>query len=178
MKKLCKQDRMAHFARGLRIVAGAAALEIVVCASGPVRAAPVGQAVCEPNEQSNTCLTVNGSPDYQVHVGIDVHATRAYAEQLMACSNNPFVAELWGNDGSDDEPDFLTDLTITPGWPQVWDGGLSAEFDELVDKRLLNEDDYDGNRRDEVFVRVTLYNCNEPDSPPRIFEVGDIEHNF
>lgn len=178
MKKLWKQNRMAKLVRGLRVVTGAAALGTVVCASGPVRAAPVGELLCDSDEQSNTCLLIAGSPNWQVYVGIDVYMTPAYAEQLMACSSNPFVAELWGNDGSDDEPDFLTDLTLTSGWPQIWDGGLSAEFEEIVDKRLLNEDDSDGNRRDEVFVRVFLYNCNEPESEPRTFDVGDIEHNF
>ncbi len=97
------------------------------------------------------CISVEpiGNNDYAVHIGIDVNMSRQDAEAILAPPGDEFLAKLYGDDTWFDN--FLKYVPLTNSW--AWDGGLSAEFDGVVDGCVLDED-WDGG--DEVYGRVFL----------------------
>jgi hypothetical protein len=111
--------------------------------------------VCSGSSQHAVCLDgyAPGNHMIQVHVGIDVYMSRQDAEAILAAPGSAFSAAMIGDDPIFDN--FLTWVDLT--WEAASDGGLSAEFDELVPASLLDEDR--GPDADEVYARVSLYDA-------------------
>ncbi len=98
------------------------------------------------------CLSIEpiGNNDYAVHIGIDVYMSRQDAQDILEPPGDEVWAKLYGDDSWYDN--FLKYVPLS--WSAASDGGLSAEFDGVVDGCVLDED-YGG--RDEVYGRVFLY---------------------
>jgi hypothetical protein len=143
---------MSRAFRALVLAGSALALTVsVAAAAGPFCNYPSG---------SNTCLTVTpvGLGVYALHVGIDIEKGSKEAQDILnaawAKGLPALTAQLVGDDGRGTNDTALFAMPITPGWPQVGAGALSAEFDITVGSGYLNEDT-DG--RDELYARVTLH---------------------
>lgn len=146
--------RRMRRALGALVMAGSAlALTVsVAAAAGPFCNYPSG---------SNTCLTINpvGLGVYTVQVGIDIEKSPQEAQDIINAARAKglpaFTAQIVGDDGHglNDTAQFA--IPLTPGWPQAWSGGLSADFTLTVGSSYLDEDR--GGDRDELYARVTLH---------------------
>ncbi|HYO17576.1 MAG TPA: hypothetical protein VES02_02775 [Dermatophilaceae bacterium] len=127
--------------------------------------------VCRQTNGSNICFSIEpiGNNDYAVHIGIDVTMSRQDAEAILAPPGDEFLAKLYGDDYWYDN--FLKYVPLT--WSAAWDGGLSAEFDGVVDGCVLDED-YGGG--DEVYGRVFLYDHRS--NTTRTFDTNVISRSF
>jgi len=107
---------------------------------------------CKSQVGSVNCFSVDavGNNDYRVHFGIDVDMSRQDAQTFIDHPGEEFSAKLFGDDPVWDNA--LKNVPVT--WSAAWDGGLSAEFDVVVDGAVLDEDS-DG--RDELYGRVRLW---------------------
>jgi hypothetical protein len=125
--------------------------------------------VCAGDSEKTVCLEgyTPGNHMIQVHVGIDVYMSRQDAEAILAQAGSAFSAAMIGDDPSYDN--FLTYVNLT--WEAAWDGGLSAEFDQLIPASLLDEDSSWFDNRDEVYARVSLYDARS--GTTRVFNTPD-----
>jgi hypothetical protein len=133
-----------------RRVAAVAAIALGTVALTATTAAAQGACRSEPGSVNCFSIDYVGNGDYKVHVGIDVDMSRADAQTFIDHPGEEFSAKLYGDDPLWDNA--LKNLPVT--WSAAWDGGLSAEFDVVVDRRVLDEDS-DG--RDELFSRIRLW---------------------
>jgi hypothetical protein len=92
--------------------------------------------------------------DWHVHIGIDVTMSQQDAQAIIDSPGEEFSAKVIADDPSFDN--FLFYVPVT--WSASWAGGLSAEFDIVVDGSRLNEDDgwFEG-WLDEVYAKISLY---------------------
>ena len=161
--------------RPIRTLAAALAIAIasLVAAAVPASASPLDNH-CNFDRSSNSCLRFTGSTSFfhwDAHVGIDVHMPEQYGREILACGAD-FRASLWGEDGNTDQ--FIRNLQLKPGWPAGGTGGIAAEFiTRLLRPAEMNEDT---NGEDELYVRITFYDCHTGVTRP--FTTGIVRASF
>lgn len=164
--------------RGVRLAAAAAAVAVGMVMAMPeiASAAPTDQQACKVEaNQGNACITIGSFSEgyWLVHGGVDFIVSPGYGQQLInQCGTSVITAELWGDDGSDSDDDFLAHVPLKPGWPAAGGNLISAEFEWRYLSSLLDED----NGTDEVMIRFYLYDCNG--NPRRRLDTPNIVHNF
>jgi hypothetical protein len=136
------------------------ALAVVAVALGYMAgSASAGPQQCNgtPGSRANICLHIPSTGNgnfYNVHVGVEVHMSRADAQALINQPGDPFTVRLMGSDsGSGD--DFLGFVPMTAIGASD-DFGLNANFDQFTDRFHLNEDDSIFNDIDEVYVEIRM----------------------
>lgn len=168
-------------ARPLRAVATLAAALAIAAASLAAAPSPAAAASYAPHckhdpyfIEYNACLRLDdlGSFLWNAHVGIDVYMNEQYAREIIACGAR-FQASLWGEDGTYDQ--FITNLPLRAGWPSAGPSGLGAEFMKTVHSSQLNEDS-DG--QDELYARVSYYDCHAGRTGTRSYQTGMIRGYF
>jgi len=131
--------------RTLRALAvTAATLGAVALTAGPASA----ETNCTGSGNATVCLGIDGvgGGRFAVHVGIDVHVSRAVAQEYLDDAGDPFTVWIKGDDG-----EFLFRLPVTAmGATDL--SGLSGDFDLIVPGTALNED----SGTDEIIAVVTL----------------------
>jgi hypothetical protein len=131
-------------------VAPAAALVLM---AGVMAAPASAEQRCTGAPASNVCLSIENFNDgFSVHIGIDIHMSRAQAQAILDAPGEPFSARMMGSDPVSDDVLFNVRLT----GESAWDGGLSADFDMNAARSQLDEDDSFFDDVDEVFGRVKL----------------------
>jgi hypothetical protein len=140
-----------------RLLGGLAAAALTTGALGLMAGPASAEQKCTGRPDSNVCLAITTNSNqstYFIHVGIDVHMSRASAQQYIdASGGNPFNARMWGSDTfSDDDlfPVFLTDIGASD------ESGLSADFDVAVAQFSMDEDDDLFDDVDEVYASINL----------------------
>jgi hypothetical protein len=135
--------------RGRRVAAVVAVAFATVALTATTASA---QSACRSQVGSVNCFSIDpvGNGDYKVHLGIDVDMSRADAQTFIDHPGEEFSAKLYGDDPVWDNA--LKNVPVT--WSAAWDGGLSAEFDVVLDRRVLDEDS-DG--RDELYSLIRLW---------------------
>ncbi|WP_219471837.1 hypothetical protein [Nonomuraea rhizosphaerae] len=123
--------------------------------TAPASAEPNPVNKCNSGTGFALCFSLDRLDDgnINVHLGIDVHMSRADAQAIIDGPGEEFSAKIIGQD-----PAFDNSLVSVPvTWSSAWDGGLSAEFDRVATWSQLNEDDgyFDG-YIDELFGRIVL----------------------
>jgi hypothetical protein len=162
-----------HRTLQIRTLATAMAIAVVslVAAAAPASAGPAHENHCDYDRAHNACLRFEGSTSYghwDAHVGIDVHTP--FGQQILGCGPD-FRAALYGDDGSHQ---FIRNLQLKPGWPAAGPGGIGAEFiARLLRPEEMNEDT---GSEDELFVKITLYDCVL--GRDRQFRTGTIRGEF
>lgn len=143
-----------HFARVLAFVAS------VVVALGLMAVPAQALQKCSGAPAINLCVWIDreASGLYRVHVGIDVHMTQAQAKILIDLPGDPFRAEIWKSD-----PSPLNEGVVFSPIPMLSVSasdlsGLSADFEVLVDRAVLNEDKgpWPLDEEDDIFIKVFL----------------------
>lgn len=126
---------------------------------------------CNTTRISNVCLTIQhgGNSIYDVTLGIDVHMSRADAQEIINAPGDPFTGTVYGADDGE-EALFTIDITNLVATDEF---GLSGEGFVTVGGSLLNED-RDG--RDEVFGRIVLVDSRT--GRERTFNTPEISRNF
>jgi hypothetical protein len=96
---------------------------------------------------------------------LHVNLPEQYAREIINCNGGgDFRASLWGNDGGpgiDSEDDFILNLVVAPGWPQVNSSGLEVHFyTQNIYYTAFDEDD----GADELYVRMSYTDCHNGDT--------------
>ena len=144
--------------RHLHIRRSVAALAVAGSAFALVTGTAAADQTCKSGNGAVTCFsTENSGPiglnDWHVHIGIDVTMSRQDAQSIIDSPGEEFSAKVIADDPVYDN--FLFWVPVT--WSAAWDGGLSAEFDIVVDGSQMNEDDgfFEG-YLDEVYSQIKL----------------------
>jgi hypothetical protein len=177
----------AFRARPLRALAAFAAVLGIVAATSLAAAAPPASAASNMRCNNDNGLSFNAclSFDYlgygwwDAHVGIDVYMPEYYARAIVACGNSNFKASLRGDDGKGANDPVIRELSVVPGWPRADSTGIAAE---LIGPNLGDELNEDDDSQDELYARVSFYDCHTGDTRDRTgetrFTTGIIRGNF
>ncbi|HET7475129.1 MAG TPA: hypothetical protein VFJ97_03790 [Dermatophilaceae bacterium] len=151
-----------------RMVAASAVAVGTIAATATVAAADES---CTSGTGYVTCFSVTdvGNNDYAIHIGIDVEMSQQDAQTFIDHPGEEFSGTMMGEDYIWDNA--LFDIPVT--WSAAWEGGLSAEFDVVVDGSQLNED-WEG--EDEVYGRVRLWDPRTGDT--RTFTTDVFSHYY
>jgi hypothetical protein len=145
-------SRRHHTTLAHRMGRAVGAVAIASAAVAATASAASADQDCNGDDHFSSCIliTSTGNNDYAVHLGIDVYMSRQDAQSFIDNPGEEFSAKMYGDDPHWDN--FLFYLPVT--WSAAWDGGLSAEFDVVVDGSALDED-WEGD--DEVYARIGLF---------------------
>jgi hypothetical protein len=87
---------------------------------------------------------------------LHVNLPDQYAREVIACGAD-LKASIWGDDDGDAGDDFIRNMVLAPGSPQVDYAGILANFTTLnLNSSNLDEDD----GTDELYVRVSYWDCH------------------
>jgi len=155
-------------ARPLRALAALAAALATVAVSLVVAAPPASASIdgphCRHDRRFNACLSFDWlASDFHhkdAYAGIDVYMPEQSGRDIVACDAD-FRATLRGDDGKgvgkDDHNQVIRWLVLQPGSPSAESYGITANFiADYISDAELNEDD---SSDDELYVRVSFYNC-------------------
>ena len=136
-----------HLLRALGAIMAPAAAIVVMAV--PASAAPLQ--ACSGLTTSNSCLTIELRDDgnYDVSLGIDFYMSQQDAQAVIDAPGSPFTAKVVGVDSHSDLPQNLFSVPLVRLGASA-QFGLSADFTTVVSPALLNEDDEEGNRVDDV----------------------------
>ncbi|PRY44787.1 hypothetical protein [Umezawaea tangerina] len=134
-----------------RLLQSLVALSMVVGAVGTTAGTASAAQTCTGATDANLCLWIDGvgNGNFRVHVGIDVHISRADAQEYIDDAGDPFTVWIRGNDNGPNE--FLFSLPMTAIGASD-ESGLSGDFELVVPATSLNED----SGTDEIVAVVTL----------------------
>jgi hypothetical protein len=97
-----------------------------------------------------------GYPWWNGAAVLHVNLPDQYAREVLACGAD-LRASIWGADGSDSEDDFIRNMVLAPGPPQVDYAGISANFNAPnLNSSQLDEDD----GTDELYARMSYWDCH------------------
>jgi len=145
-----------------RVLAAPAAAGIMVLAQavgiGPAQAATTDLACNYDFSTFDACLNITpvGLNQWNVHVGLDAVMSQRNAQEIID-NGAVFRATLYGDDGGG-RRQFLTSLTLMPGWPAAGPEGLGAELSANVPGSILDEDKND---EDEIFAEISYFDFHK-----------------
>ncbi len=157
----------------LSTFAGAAAVAMLAT---PASAALPDQKCKSDDHGRSWCLFIekktSNPSTYRVYVDIDVPMSRADAQAIIDAPGSPFTVKMWGDDsGNNDYLFWVPGKSI-----QATNAGLYAEFEKIVPRSELNEDDSVGNREDEVFAKIAF--TDPRTRVTRTFDSPNFSENF
>jgi hypothetical protein len=122
----------------------------------------------------NACLNFANTDDINVltaSAGLDSFMNQTYAQEIID-HGGVFRASLWSDDNGTGH--YISDLSLSPGWPQAQSDRLSVRLSATVSRGGALDEDFED--VDEIYAQISYFDYHF--GTTKIFRTGIVHGDF